>query len=124
MRCTMSLWARSTSRRRRIDCYCDDRAAGVVLLRPILEAASRVYAWVDDSLSDDRIRALEEENRKLKASLLFLETTREENAGLRRVIGFDESRPGRITRARVVLFTREQGREMLLLDRGEEAGIR
>ena len=102
----------------------ETRAAGVVLLRPILEAASRVHAWVDVSVSDDRIRALEEENRKLKASLLFLETTREENAGLRRVIGFDESRPGRITRARVVLFTREQGREMLLLDRGEEAGIR
>ncbi len=99
------------------------RAWGMLFLRPVFETASRVREAVRVSDGDERIRALEEENRRRTASLFLLETLREENAGLRRMIGFSESRPGRVVRARVILFTREQGREVLMLDRGTEAGI-
>lgn len=102
------------------------RSSAMSLFQPLM----KVVWWVRNSsglfrggLGEEEARRLLEENQRLKASAAHLGFLGEENEMLRTALGLKERIGLTLQIAVVRLFSKERGREFLIIDLGRESGI-
>ncbi|QQG45149.1 MAG: rod shape-determining protein MreC [Candidatus Sungiibacteriota bacterium] len=97
---------------------------GIVLIfRPLMKISQAVRG-TSLKLSDKEVLDLVKENQRLKASLFDAEKLKLENESLKKALGFKETVAPRLRGARVLLHARELGKELLVVDHGENSGIK
>lgn len=93
-------------------------AITIRVLRPFLETAAELGRWPYDRPDTSRGTSKE------KVYEFRIAALNRENEELRRLLGFKETRGFDLLGSRVILFSREGGREFFLIDQGVEAGVK
>lgn len=88
--------------------------------KPLLTVASVTRGFL---LPKEELRAILEENQKLKAENAELEILRSSNETLRAALSIEREKNTDLLLAPVFHYGREAGKEFLLTDRGKESGI-
>lgn len=102
------------------------RIVGLRALSPVMSLAASISTWLsgsENSLSADEVARLVQENQRLTAAQFELEELREENTSLRSAARFSAEHTLELIGAPVVGFTRDFGKESLIVMRGKESGI-
>lgn len=95
-------------------------------LQPVMRNAKKLQGFaaaLTSGVSGEEAEALRLENERLKVAVFEREALKEENATLRRALGFKETHDLEMEGARVRLFTKSLGKEFLIIDKGSEQGI-
>lgn len=98
------------------------RNGSLWILKPFMRIATTWGGGTNFSEEDTSRMAPERGN--LKAALAELEKLRSENDSLKKALGFKNETPVRFSGARVLFYSKEFGREFLLIDKGENDGTR
>ena len=89
------------------------------LTRPLLDTVVQVRGFI----SDREKEKLLEENQHLKSLVFGLERLQMENSDLKKALSFAEETKIGVKGARVIFFSQGSGREFLIVDQGEGAGV-
>ncbi len=101
------------------------RSGAAVAAGPLQGGASSVRSFFGfgSAVSGDEALRLVAENQALTARLAAFDELKAENERLRAALRFDARDPETIRGAAVTLYMKEFGREVLVVDRGTEAGF-
>lgn len=101
------------------------RAGAVDFFRPLMVAVGDAGRWLGrKSVGSDEVRRLREENERLTAENFDREKLARDIGTLESAFAFRKSAGIALTGGRVLSYTRELGREILVLDQGTNAGVK